>query len=335
MDKLAGAVIRDSTGKLYDLQIGPSYDGQTVPTSFGYKDYGIDINNWVQSSFNSEYYYTTTSNFLLRRNGLIDRDDSYVIGPVSPSNTNINKIILDNKANVYVCDDLGQVSKYDQNLESPVEGGTTEQKPIWQVLTGGTANDVCISKDNLNIFVAKSNGIVYKLLASDGSLVWQADIGEAVTTVGVDSNGMIYAGTANGKFIQINADGSLGISTTISGAITKIIVSSGDAVYVAGTAGVVYRLDSTTETITWKWNFTTNSKITAMACNPTDGRLYVGCLDGNIYRLKPDTGEKLWWGLPDQTPRSIVSMSINNYGNLYVSTASGAMYAMSEIIIGG
>ena len=89
------------------------------------------------------------------------------------------------------------------------------------------------------LYVASEDGYVYAFNASNGSLVWQANVGPSISSPLV-VGGAVIVGTAAGMVDKLRtSDGHLMWSTNVGGAIWSPASIAGGVVYVGASNGNV------------------------------------------------------------------------------------------------
>jgi len=139
----------------------------------------------------------------------------------------------------------------------------------------------------------------------------------------IGSDGAIYAGSANGSIVAINADGTprwkfgMDARTLHSPAIT-----ADGTVYAGSLDGKLYaiRADGTL-----KWKFVEQQEFLSAPAIAADGTIYIGNDDGNLYAIRPDGTQKWKFTTGDMV---FSSPAIATDGTVYVGSADGYLYAI-------
>ena len=142
------------------------------------------------------------------------------------------------------------------------------------------------------VLLPSSDGFVYALNPSDGSVKWKYETQDKVwSTPGVDG-GRVYFGSLDHTLYALDtADGSLVWDFSTKGAIASKPLVMGDNVYVGSFEGVLYSIGKATgqeearfQAENWLW------------ATPVyhDSTVYVGSLDHRLYALDALSLEPIW-----------------------------------------
>ncbi len=139
---------------------------------------------------------------------------------------------------------------------------------------GGAINTPSVS--NGNVYFSSWDGSVNAVKIKGTEPLWNAKIGDPVTTSPVVSNGMIVVGTGRGLAVALNAkDGSIiWRFNTEGGEIAADPVISNGIVYVPSGDGRVYALDASTGRT--RYIYSTENGGIAAGILVSDGILYFG-----------------------------------------------------------
>ena len=128
------------------------------------------------------------------------------------------------------------------------------------------------------------------------SLLWRYQTGNVInSSPTVDSAGVIYFGSEDGKVYALNPDGSLKWSYPTGGGVSAApLITTMNRLYVGSKNNTFYAFNS--ETGDTVWTYRTGGQIISSATVDSAGRIYVGSIDGNLYCLDTET-RKLYWKL--------------------------------------
>lgn len=178
----------------------------------------------------------------------------------------------------------------------------------------------------------------------DGELLWRFqahdDIdNKVVSTPAVADNGTIYFGSQNGRLYALDPDGEerwhfeAKAEASGDGEVEQLVAAPSigpDGTVYVGTrhageaAGVVYALTDQGDEARLEWSFVADEKVVAPVTVREDGALFVGALDGSVYRLAPD-GEPVWTFNPiddDPTIENSLSGVVGGFGRGYLLTVA-------------
>jgi YD repeat-containing protein len=158
-----------------------------------------------------------------------------------------------------------------------------------------------------------------------GTLKWSYDIGvQIMSSPIVGADGTVYAGSRDGYFHAINADGTVKWSTYLTdtdlnkaagvGSDGTFYIPSGDYLFAINPDGSV------------KWSYQASDHITSSSSISSDGTIYFASFDNYLYAINPD-GSLRW---RYQTGGSINSQSaIGADGTIYAIATDNYLYAIT------
>ncbi|HVV71402.1 MAG TPA: PQQ-binding-like beta-propeller repeat protein, partial [Verrucomicrobiae bacterium] len=125
------------------------------------------------------------------------------------------------------------------------------------------------------------NGYNFRSISVAGGFNWQllAGLDNIVSSVSLDSSGVIYGGHQGGGISAINPTGSQKWFAPYGNYSTPANSSNG-RLYFGGTSGYVYGLRQSDGAS--MWSYSSGSAIYSSPALGTDGRLYVGTVDGRV-----------------------------------------------------
>jgi outer membrane protein assembly factor BamB len=148
------------------------------------------------------------------------------------------------------------------------------------------------------------DGHFFALKSKTGEKIWEMEL-PGTTTPAIDSDGNIFVGFGGNTLIAIEGAtrsikwefqmGKRGVNPPgyfQSYKPSSPALGTDGTVYIGFANGKVYALDG--KTGTKKWEFATDSKVTATPVVGKDGTVIVGSTYGKVYGLNGQTGEKEW-----------------------------------------
>jgi outer membrane protein assembly factor BamB/PKD repeat protein len=166
----------------------------------------------------------------------------------------------------------------------------------WSYTTGGAVSYSSAAVLNDVVFVGSSDGKVYALGASNGTLLWSYATNGSVSSSPAVLGGVVFVGSAGspyGRVYALNAStGSLLWNyTTTGGQVYSSPAAVGGMVFVS--SGVrVYALNASTGA--YIWSRSTSSFIYYSSPAVAGGMVFVGSYDKNVYALNASTGALIW-----------------------------------------
>ena len=145
-----------------------------------------------------------------------------------------------------------------------------------------TLNQIAASATVANgvVYVGSEDHNLYALDADTGVTRWIASTGDGVDSSPAVASGEVYAGSLDGNLYAFDAlSGSVRWKVSLGGHGGEPIVANG-VVYVAAATPTTYALDAKTGAVLW--SFTAGDQF-GDAEAISDGVLYAGSFDGNLY----------------------------------------------------
>jgi outer membrane protein assembly factor BamB len=167
--------------------------------------------------------------------------------------------------------------------------------PLWATaLDGSPTGPPVLAADESTVYAGTTAGRVYALDAADGHVLWQAQLGSAVTAAPALADGTLFVPVADGHLVALDAAGC-GAATcaptwtaTIGGAGQQPAVAGG--VVFVGTAGgtvdAVVAAGCGHPTCPPIWTHDVGAPVTG-APAVSNGRLYVGTQAGHLFAFAP------------------------------------------------
>jgi outer membrane protein assembly factor BamB len=206
---------------------------------------------------------------------------------------------------------------------------------IWQFFTGPSA--VPSLADRLRasptvaggvVYIGSNGSYFYALNATNGSPIWQVNVGSNVESSAAVANGIVYVGILwdghNGYVDALNATNGATVwrFATNSGIESSPAVVNG-VVYIGSFYGYVYALNATDGTLIWSY-LTGGSTFSSPAV--VGGVVYIGSIDGKVYALNASTGTLSWFfhaGDPIYSSPAVA----NNV--IYIASDNGTVFALN------
>jgi outer membrane protein assembly factor BamB len=189
--------------------------------------------------------------------------------------------------------------------------------------------------DDKRVYFHTRAGVVYALDKQSGSELWQFSTeGERqwdywdyyLSTPAVDDR-QLYFGSGDHHIYAVNKrTGHLRWKVKTGNIVHAEPVISGEKIIVGGFEGRLYAIDRGTGRVLWKFKTVGNAYFRngelPGAATVTDGIVYFGGRDYNIYALLEDTGTGAW---NDMTPSWIVGQPLALDDELIVVNSDGSM----------
>ena len=161
-------------------------------------------------------------------------------------------------------------------------------------------------------------------LVAQSPEAWRLELGTRVTCgIAVASDGLLYAGCADGVLYTVGPEGALGWSFATGGAIGGVAVTSGQKLILVGsTDHSLYALDPTGGL---QWSFEASDEIRSAPSLATDGTIVLGCDGGYLYALHPDGS--LNWTF-DAAEEICSAPTVLDDGTILFGTEQGGLWAV-------
>lgn len=186
----------------------------------------------------------------------------------------------------------------------------------------GWSSHPVVSRDERHVFVASTDGRVYKLDLNDGSRVWEYDTQSLILSSPVLKGNEVFVATTDGQVMQLNTHGQKVWRTNLNDGIVATPALSTRSLLVATRGGKFVSIDTATGDKYWEYN--------AGAPIVGDPSFYgdvamVGTRDGKVHCLEARMGKKLWIATLDGP---IVTTPSTSVDSVYVGTQAGSFYAL-------
>ncbi|WP_016730653.1 outer membrane protein assembly factor BamB family protein [Saccharolobus islandicus] len=172
------------------------------------------------------------------------------------------------------------------------------------------------------VLVPLENGSVVAFNNGFNTSVWELNLMSPASSSPSYGDGSFYVATSNNLLYSISPRGSVNWFYTLRSQGLTPAVGLGK-VFVGTIVGELYAL-TIQGNLAWETN--TSSPITTPPVIASNGVVYVGTSDGEIYAFNTTNGREIWnWTLPNQ----VSSLALYD-GNLYAITSAGQLYAFTN-----
>lgn len=180
-----------------------------------------------------------------------------------------------------------------------------------------------------SIYASSSNGILYSLDKSDGSINWDYDSGSNAPRGPIVIDGTLYSGSNTGFAFSLDpSDGSENWRSNNFGTFYEPVLTNGRVI--GGTDnGTVQAVDASDGSDDWSTSFSASFLATPPAL--LDGTIYIGGDDGNVHSLEASDGSVNWSNTTDIGSLGSSRPAINN-DLVYISSNEGSstrVYALN------
>ena len=169
-------------------------------------------------------------------------------------------------------------------------------------------------------------------LNPDGTPKWNFTAGDRLYgSPAIGKDGTIYIGSTDKNLYAINPDGTLKWTYTTDSSISEssATIAPDGTIYI-GTTGyqknTLHAISDDGTQGTTKWTFNAGQLYSTPAVG-TDGTIYIGSLDKNLYALNPDGTLKWTYTTGGKMQRT--SPSIGTDGTIYIGNADNNLYAIN------
>jgi len=174
------------------------------------------------------------------------------------------------------------------------------------------------------VYIGSSDGNVYALNGSTGSMVWTYATGGEVRSSPAVVAGTVYVGSMDNRVYALSAStGSLIWSYVTGNDTDSSPAVVGGVVYIGSLDDSVYALNAANGSMLW--SYTTGSVVVSSPA-VVNGVVYVGSMDHNVYALNASTGAIVWsyaTGGGVYSPPAVVG------GVVYVGSWDYSVYALN------
>ena len=186
--------------------------------------------------------------------------------------------------------------------------------------------------------------LIYFLFLISFCTVWTENIFAVTISIqSVPSSGVaplevqlvciVSAGTSHPTSYTIHFDDGSPAETVETTQYSHIFTHTYEAGYFKPYCSIVKKIGITSESdpaklIIAKWKFETGDDIDGTAAIGSDGTVYIGSDDQNLYAIDPETGQEIWRFLTNGEIRS--SPAVGPDGTIYFGSEDGSLYAVSS-----
>jgi outer membrane protein assembly factor BamB len=136
------------------------------------------------------------------------------------------------------------------------------------------------------VYVGSSDGYVYSLNASTGTVIWNASTGGIVESSPGVVDGSVYVGSYDSRVYALNAStGRQMWNYTTGGDVLSSPAVAGGMVFVGSCDYSVYALNASTGVRVWRYQ--TDDQVLSSAA-VVNGTVFVGSMDGTFYAFGPE-----------------------------------------------
>jgi outer membrane protein assembly factor BamB len=230
-------------------------------------------------------------------------------------------------------------SQYQQNTNHTGQSDSVgPQTNTTEWFTTGNPNSLT---QNSNLAVDNDGTVYYGIrnvnyfyaMYSNGTLKWQIPTSKAIFGVAIGPDGTIYGGSSSGStpyyLYAFNPNGTIKWIYTFSTSARNIrgLTVVNNTIYTTSDDGTFYAIIDNGNNATQLWNYTTGSRVDAAPAVGSDGTIYFGNYNGDVYALNPNGTLKWKYTVGGQIQSGI---SISSNGTLYVGSPNGYLYALTD-----
>jgi serine/threonine protein kinase len=223
-----------------------------------------------------------------------------------------------------------QTKKFDPVVSAYEIPVLSDLKPVllkkWSFETAGPIgwnSRPVVSQDLSHIYVASTDGALYKLSAKDGNEIWKFGTKSILLSSPVVRGADLIQACADGQLIKINsASGERIWKKRLPAKLVSTPVLAGNSILLSSTQGQLWSIDGTSGDILWERKL--DGALVAGLRNYGNITL-IGSRQGNMYCLDTKSGNIRWHSELDG---SIVSLPATSADSLYIGTQSGNFYSL-------
>lgn len=177
-----------------------------------------------------------------------------------------------------------------------------------------------------SVITASSEGTVYSVTASDGTIDWEFPTDGRVLSSPVVTNGVTVVGSTDHRVYAIEADsGSERWVFETGDQVRSSPVVVDDTVYIGSHDTSVYALDVASGTV--QWSVETGEMVFGRLA-ATEDTVFVGRLLGFVYAFDVESGDAQRWTVPIESQYARLASPVVHDGNLFVVEPGGIVHAL-------
>lgn len=200
-------------------------------------------------------------------------------------------------------------------------------KMKWAVDGLGSVESSPVIDGDGTIYVGSSDGTV-RAVYPNGVAKWSYKTGGAVSSSpAIDESGIVYVGSADTKLYALRPDGTLKWQSYMASSISSPVVGGNGMIYVGTSSGSLCAIQQATGAPTWSYG--TGQAISSSAAVASDGTIYFGSGDHNLYALSQE-GKLVWTFEAGQGFGS--SPLVGPDGTVYVGADDQQVYAIKGAV---
>ncbi len=179
------------------------------------------------------------------------------------------------------------------------------------------------------LLVGFHDGSVVSLDPESGEANWERRVGEGryPDIIGEPAflDGIVFVGGFSKPFVALDTmDNSIVWSLDFGTAVPPAL--NDDAIYVAGTDGILRAADAKTGDLLWEWDSHHSGALTMPVLSPLG--LFVGASDGGLWLLDPEDGQPAWELDPGMLISGISAAPVIAGRQLLVLTNAGQLLSL-------
>ncbi|MDZ4832392.1 MAG: PQQ-binding-like beta-propeller repeat protein [Candidatus Melainabacteria bacterium] len=238
-----------------------------------------------------------------------------MLEPVGPAREPTQKVVPVEKS--------PRISAYSIPVVEGLNPLLTEQ---WVFKTNGpvgwNSSPVCPHDDNA-VYIASTDGALYKIGKDDGELIWRYDSGSMLLASPIVRGNDVLLASSEGAVIKLDSkSGEQVWRTTMPNGVVSMPAISGNGLIVPSMTGRVSHFDIRDGGKLWDVDLKA-----PIVCNPTiyGDVVFLATRAGDIHSLQLKNGKERWQANLDGP---IVSTPATSADSMYVGTQAGTFYSL-------
>jgi len=180
-----------------------------------------------------------------------------------------------------------------------------------------------LNRDDLSIYLASADGVLYKLDYQTGELIWRFD-SDSMFIAGPQVRGKdLVVGTTDGELIKLDATSGAPVwKTRLPSGVVTVPALTGHGLIVPTMSGRVVGIDTSDGGRQWETDLKS-----AVVGNPSvyGDVAFIATREGNVHSLQVRSGKELWRANLDGP---IVATPATSADSLYIGTQNGTFYSL-------